>query len=413
MAFDIATWPGLLMLGNDDDLGYTDISASLSGLGTLDLETIWAPCADQLWTGGQSGNMWHLSGGSWAVDATHPFGGSRLRTFWGPDCNTIFCGANAGKIAKWTESGLWGALQSTPISEVIRGIQGNDEQVVWAVANSGKVLLTTNGGTTWNAISNPFSGNLFGLAATSDQEMFACGVSGQIIHTDDQGDSWTTQTTPNTATTNWMWASESRDPITGLANEVWAVQNGGTILFYDGGTWTQQVDLGTDNIFGIIGSNNSNIYAVGGSTSVIVWRFDGSSWTEIFNGGTNDGNAVAFAPGSVPYVVGDSGNIFRSDTLFDLVDGFILKMPLPQQPEQPGVLNIVGEIPTGTTLPMELKGSHRNQWNGEEKRIIDVSPGIVSVPDSFRFYRIFGDMAPNVARDMTPVLDRIRLSFAS
>lgn len=62
MGTDLLTWPGSVLLENDGDQGYTDISADLPSLGTTNLNAVWAPCAEEVWAVGQSGGIWLLSG---------------------------------------------------------------------------------------------------------------------------------------------------------------------------------------------------------------------------------------------------------------------------------------------------------------------------------------------------------------
>lgn len=414
MALDTATWPGFVILANDEDLGYTDISGDLPSLGTTNLNAIWAACADEIWAVGQNAGIWHKSGGTWAKDTSHPFGGTQMRSVWGPDCDTIFVCGNAGKIATWTSGGGWGSLHTTPTTDTMKSIHGIDDQTLWCCGNNDEMWFTTNGGSSWAAQGTPFgnSENIQCVRAISATEAIACGQDGTIITTINAGSTWIEDTTPNTATANWLWFSESRDND-GFPDEIWVGQNGGTILFYDGTSWTEQVDLGVDDINGIIGTNANNILACGGNGVFKVWLYNGTTWTEILSTGSDPGNAVAWAPGMRPHVTGDDGQIYESDAVFDDDGDEILNMPLPQQPEQPGVYIVDGEKPSGTELDIELKGSHTNEWAGEEKRITDLLIDTGAVDGQYRYYRGFLHMEAIAGNDISPVLDRVRLSFSS
>lgn len=410
---DTSTWPGIVQLTSDNDQGFSDISSSLPSLGTTNLNSVWSPCAEEVWTVGAGGNIWHKSGGSWAQDTGHPFGGTQLWSVWGPDCDTVFVCGGAGKIAKWTSGGGWGSLQTTPISDTIRGIQGINDQILWTCGNSGKVLLTTDGGSNWSSISNPFSGVSYGLNVVSDQEVFICGVLGQIIHSTNQGTDWTIQTTPNVTRCNWMWSSPSRDSG-GLANEVWCAQNSGKILFYDGVSWVEQVTGlggGVEDVNGIIGSNAASIFAVGGNGDLLIWFYDGVAWTEIKNITGNEATAVAWFPGTRPFVSGQNGQMFESDAVFVDDEEIDVKISLPQQPEQAATVTITVEEGGDASLTGEAFGSNTGMFEGEEMFLGPFGTG--DMPEAFRHYLARLKMEASTNNDISPTLDRLQMTFGA
>ena len=60
---------------------------------------------------------------------------------------------------------------------------------------------------------------------------------------------------------------------------MWAVGEGGTILYYDGVTWTSQTSGTTEDLLGLWGTSASDIWAVGRRETVL--RYDGSIWEEV------------------------------------------------------------------------------------------------------------------------------------
>jgi hypothetical protein len=71
--------------------------------------------------------------------------------------------------------------------------------------------------------------------------------------------------------------------LTGLwgsaSNNVFAVGTGGTILHYDGESWTNQPSGSTRHLTGVWGSSADNVFVVGGRDTVL--QYDGSSWSTL------------------------------------------------------------------------------------------------------------------------------------
>lgn len=88
---------------------------------------------------------------------------------------------------------------------------------------------------------------------------------------------------------------------------MWAVGEGGTVLFGDGASWTQ-VDIGTSenlNAVSFVDANNGYIVGDGGT----VVQFDGTSWTTIDIGTTKDLKGISFVDADNGVVVGAGGTI--------------------------------------------------------------------------------------------------------
>lgn len=73
-------------------------------------------------------------------------------------------------------------------------------------------------------------------------------------------------------------------------NKVWAVGTNGTIIFYDGNSWTKQFSGTNLQLGGIDGIDEHNIYVVGYSfdyTEGVVLHFDGKTWEKVHLDGNN------------------------------------------------------------------------------------------------------------------------------
>lgn len=407
---DLLTWPGWVVNSNDGDTGYTDISGDLPSLASLDIHAVWSPCAGEAWAVGQTGGIWHLSGGSWVKETSHPFGTSRVRSIWGPDCDTVFFCGNGGKVATWTSGGGWGSLHTTPGTDTMKAIHGIDDQTLWCCGNGDRMIFTTNGGSSWADQATPFAAgeNIQCVRAIDANTGIACGQDGIVIRTVNAGSTWTEYTTPNTATANWMWFSMSRDS-NGFPDEIWVGQNGGVILFYDGSSWTQQVDLGTSDVLGILGSNPTNILACGGNGVFKVWHYDGATWTEILSTGTDAANAVAWSPGLRAIIGGQTAHIYESDAAFDLVGEADIQFQLGRQPTAQGEVTMVRYVPTGTSFSMDIFGSDDGDFTGEQQFLFTTTDDTFSILDLFSAYSFVTTITATAGA--SPAIDALQLQF--
>ncbi|MCP4112987.1 MAG: choice-of-anchor D domain-containing protein, partial [Desulfobacteraceae bacterium] len=107
-------------------------------------------------------------------------------------------------------------------------------------------------------------------------DVFAVGSYGTILHYD--GISWTDMSSDTSSHLNKVWGNSGSD--------VFAVGDNGTILHYDGSSWSG-MDSGTFYDFrDVWGSSGSDVFAVGvtqenGELSGLILHYDGSSWSDM------------------------------------------------------------------------------------------------------------------------------------
>ena len=68
-------------------------------------------------------------------------------------------------------------------------------------------------------------------------------------------------------------------------SNVFAVGDAGTILHYDGSSWSAMSSGTADGLMGVWGSSGSNVFAVGSGGT--IRHYDGSSWSAMSSGTTN------------------------------------------------------------------------------------------------------------------------------
>ncbi len=155
---------------------------------------------------------------------------------------------------------------------------------------------------TWRPLTDPRTNNAVWMASATIG--WAVGVSGSISQTTNGGTSWTSQTSGVTVDLHGIWGTST--------SSVWAVGDGGTVLFWDGTSWTPQTSGVTTNLNAISGFNATNVWAVGDASEIIKWN--GTAWTtQTAPNGVNDNlNGVWAASANTIIAVGDSGRTLRT-----------------------------------------------------------------------------------------------------
>ena len=187
------------------------------------------------------------------------------------------------------------------------------------VGNNGTIIdwNTTTAG--WD-VTQDGTANFAAVDGPSVNDLIAVGGAGAWSN---GGGTWTAQTTAGYKF-NDVWY----DGTTGVA-----VGDDGLIGTYTDGEWVFD-DSATDvHLYGVSGTNDSDIWAVGQESTVIHWN--GTNWQEV-ELETNANMWSVWSPAAnVAYVVGANGEAYR-------IQGTLVE-PLPT-----GVNNILYHI-TGTT----------------------------------------------------------------
>lgn len=95
------------------------------------------------------------------------------------------------------------------------------------------------------------------------------------------------------------------------AKNVWAVGNDGTIVKWDGATWTKQVSVTTEPLYGVYGTGPNNVWAVGWGGTIVKW--DGSTWSTQSSGTTDHLTSIYGVDAKNVWAVGINGTIVKWD----------------------------------------------------------------------------------------------------
>ena len=101
-----------------------------------------------------------------------------------------------------------------------------------------------------------------------------------------------------------------RDVTTVAPNEVWAVGTGGSIVHYDGTTWSLSPSGTRQDLTGISASSATNIWVSGGQNGLVL-RGNGTTWTPVPTGNNSPSNAVYTASPTAVIVGNNTSNLLH------------------------------------------------------------------------------------------------------
>ena len=138
-------------------------------------------------------------------------------------------------------------------------------------------------------------------------DVFVVGGEGTILHYD--GSTWSEMESGTEYHLYDIWGSSRRD--------VFAVGEWGTIMHYNGSTWSEMESGTADPLTDIWGSSSNNIFAIGEihyiGCSEIILHYDGSTWSEMQSSTTSCLNAIWGSSGADIFAVGEEGIILHYD----------------------------------------------------------------------------------------------------
>ena len=131
---------------------------------------------------------------------------------------------------------------------------------------------------------------------------FAVGRNGTIVKYD--GSSWSVVGSGISETLNGVWV--------GSGSLAFAVGEKGTILRYDGTSWSKMESGTTTNLKDIWGSDPNDVWAVGYGGMLL--HFDGSKWSWVNSGTPHNLNGIWGTDAKNVWTVGDAGAILKWTT---------------------------------------------------------------------------------------------------
>ena len=257
--------------GNGTILHYDGASWTPQTSGTaLALFGVWGVSGSDVFAVGQHGIVLHYDGTRWAVQPTQDT--SRLAGVWGSSDRDVFAVGDDGTILHFDGTTWTRQMRDTTLW--LSGVWGSSGSNVFAVGGHGTILHYN--GTDWLAQRRDPTIDLFGVWGASETDVFAVGDS--ILRYD--GTNWSAQ---RIAAVFGVWGSS--------ANDLYAVGDYGSIMHYNGTSWTLQ-DCSycyfaagwPGELDGVWGISSSDVFAVGMGGGIV--HYDGTRWAEQSTGTT-------------------------------------------------------------------------------------------------------------------------------
>jgi hypothetical protein len=226
------------------------------------------------------------------------------------DEETTVCGDRG--IARALRAGHWTADDSGTSNRILTMFRPTPT-LIYGAGEGGTVIRRPVGTSHWQSIDvhAPADAKITGSWAISPTAIALATDKGVIIESSDKG-GWTSQTvTTNTSSTPLplfaVWSSTKGADLV-------AVGLGGSIFRRRAGesTWQQEKSGVTQDLYGVFGTKNDQVYAVGARGTILL--YDGTGWNGVTSGTSNDLFGIhGLADGSYYAAVGTLGTILVFD----------------------------------------------------------------------------------------------------
>ena len=237
-----------------------------------DLYSTWASSPSDVFAVGDTGVILHYDGSSWSpMNSGTQYG---LSDIWGDSSSNIFAvGYELGLVIRYDGS-TWNRMDTGSIDTSLSGVWGVSSNDVYAVGYDG-IILHYSGGT-WSTMNSGITGGiaLYDVWGSSSSNVYAVGYDYEAnlsLVLRYNGSTWSQVSTGCTRQLWGVWGSST--------NDVYAVGDGGTILHYNGTSWTSRNQGNV--LYGVWGSSSSDVFIAGDHTML---HYDGSSWISMNTG---------------------------------------------------------------------------------------------------------------------------------
>ena len=304
-------------------------------VGAQPIVAIWGHVPGELWVAGSA--FARLSAGSWSVLNEDDALAANVIGIWGTSMQNVWAVTDSLRLKqydglRWREhwdspvafEGIWGTssadLHVCGGQGTVQRFNGNnwatDRLAGWQACTSvdgpsaSLALASTGGpfayhfdGSGWERTSTgaPLAGSIW--VDTSGVAM-APGPPGTVLRYD--GATWTALATGSSSQLRTVWGS--------APNDVWAAGEGGALLHYDGTGWTPMASGVTGTIHGMWGSGAANVFAVADdpSSGGTILQHDAAQWRVVHQTSTSL-RAIHGRTATDVFAVGDGGTIVRWD----------------------------------------------------------------------------------------------------
>ncbi|MBI5214129.1 MAG: T9SS type A sorting domain-containing protein [Ignavibacteriae bacterium] len=159
--------------------------------------------------------------------------------------------------------------------------------------------------TGWETVNSGTTKMLFSITSLDANRLIAVGADGMILRSYDGGNTWIPDTIG--APTNWLYSVVALNE-----RNIWISGCGGTIMYFNGSSWSKRPSNTTNTLNGISFSDTNVGWTVGQQGTILKTTDGGNSWTSQTSGTSKWLNNVHASDTDNVIAVGDSGEVLRT-----------------------------------------------------------------------------------------------------
>lgn len=315
---------------------------------TVTLYWVYGFSPTEVYAVGDLGTAWLYDGTSWQDAGWNFYENETISCFWGSGAGDLFVGVTLSgeeydvSTIYHLEDNYWvpyfeaeeyyffGIYGVTPTKAWLTGtdsflewngvewVEATDPALMnlWevqgcganAVFAAGRSKVLKNNGASWSSLSSGFYENMYAVWGSSPTNIYAVGDSGPYRE-------------PIQQYNGYYWEGINVGTFVSFldvhgsgASNVWAVGELGTVVRYNGSSWSLMETPSEMDFWGVWSFSPTNTFAIGlneaGGTT-LYW-YNGSTWTEHFSTQDKEGffDIWASAPDDI-YLCGTSGSIWH------------------------------------------------------------------------------------------------------
>ena len=260
---------------------------------------IWGASPTDILAAGGGGTIVHYNGSSWGgmtSGTTDPLFG-----VWGTSSSDVYAVGFNG-ILHYNGSG-WSQVYENEY-HLFWDVWGSSSTDVYA-ADGGDLLLNYNG-SAWNEVDYGTTESLGSVWGSSSDEVFIGGDAGFMRYFN--GSDWSDMSWETECDIADIWGSSSSD-VFAVGADVSSEE--GIILHYNGSAWSEVYNDSVE-LYGVWGNSSSDVYAVGSGGTIL--HYDGDTWSTESSGTTADLRGIWGSTSGDIFVSGEDGTILYYDT---------------------------------------------------------------------------------------------------
>jgi len=304
--------------------------------------TVDGAAEDDVWAGGENGNLYRYDGSSWSKVSSPT--GDEVRGIGASATDDVHLVDKDKKAYLWSGTS-WS--QTGSFSEEPRGVSVVSSSFAVTVGKSG--LISHWNGTTWTTMSSPTDKELFAVSMLSETDGFIVGDSGKVLRWN--GTAWSEVSFP---------AGDKLRAVDYYATDLaFAGSEQDKIYRWNGTAWSQESLTTTKKIYAVAVWSATEAWAAGESGTILEW--DGSSWTE-YSGPTGD-HLLAITPRGANggWIVGEHGRQLRYNSSDQyLSSGTLTSSVLDTDSitSEFGLISWTETLPTGTDITLATRSGN-------------------------------------------------------